>query len=148
VLVNLPGPGAALPGSLPTVRSTGFHLVDHELVSLDGKTSRGFDEMRGRTVHAVAAIGNPERFFRSLERRGLDVIRHPFPDHAVLTAKDVAYDDGRDVVMTEKDAVKCRRFASGRMWYVPVDVDMHGEGWVDDLENRLRERVSGRVQSP
>jgi len=146
VLVNLPDADAAPPAFLPAARTTGFHLVDHELVSLDGKTSRSFDELRGRPVHAVAAIGNPERFFRLLERRGLEVIRHPFPDHAVLTAKHVAYDDGLDVVMTEKDAVKCRRFASARLWYLPVDVVMHDEGWLDDLEERLRGRAAAPEQ--
>ncbi|HZW59404.1 MAG TPA: tetraacyldisaccharide 4'-kinase, partial [Woeseiaceae bacterium] len=51
---------------------------------------------------------------------------------------DITYDDGLDIVMTEKDAVKCRAIASGRHWYVPVDVDMHEVAWLDDLERTLR----------
>ena len=124
---------------LPPGRSTGFHLVTQELVSVDGRNSRPLDELRGRTVHAVAAIGNPERFFRALEARGLEVLRHPFPDHAALTAKDLAWPDEHDIVMTEKDAVKCRDFATDRHWFVPADVDMHDESWLDDLERRLRQ---------
>jgi len=119
-------------------RSTGFHLVPHELLSVDGSESLEFSRVRGRRVHAVAAIGNPERFFRMLETHGLEVQRHPFADHAMLRARDITYDDGLDIVMTEKDAVKCRAIASGRHWYVPVDVDMHEVAWLDDLERTLR----------
>ena len=142
ILVNSESPDSREADglNLPPGRTTGFHLVLHELVSVDGSSSRSFEELRGRTVHAVAAIGNPERFFRALEARGLRVLRHPFPDHAVLTARDLAWADEHDIVMTEKDAVKCREFATGRYWYVPVDVDMHDERWLDELERLLRSR--------
>lgn len=128
---------SAAVSQLPTGKSSGFHLVMHELVSVDGRRSRGFDELQGKPVHAVAAIGNPERFFLALERKGLQIIRHPFPDHLQLSPKDLAYDDALDIVMTEKDAVKCREFAGDRHWYVPVDVDMHDELWMTELMSRI-----------
>ena len=78
--------------------------------------------MRRRLKYAVAGIGNPERFFRMLEMHGIEIIRHPLPDHAEIESQDVEFDDELDVVMTEKDAVKCRKMESGKFWYVPVDV--------------------------
>ncbi len=122
---------------LPVEPAT-FHLVGHDLTSVNGSSSVSFDEMRGKRVHAVAGIGNPERFFRALEEQGLEVVRHPFPDHATFNERDLAYDEPHDIVMTEKDAVKCRKFASDRLWYVPVDVAMHDESWLEDLEEHLR----------
>lgn len=74
----------------------------------------------GKQVHAVAGIGNPERFFRQLEEHGLQVIRHPFRDHHPFSRQDVEFDDNLLVLMTEKDAVKCRSFATQNHWYVPV----------------------------
>lgn len=72
------------------------------------------------TVHAVAGIGNPERFFTTLENSGFRVIRHPFPDHHRFVPSDLAFDDGLPVVMTSKDAVKCRDFAGAQVWQLPV----------------------------
>mgnify|MGYP003646782276 CR=1 FL=1 len=148
VLVHLAARESEWPTVMETVagKSSGFHLVTHELVCVDGGDTRGFEALHGKTVHGVAAIGNPERFFTSLERRGLHVIRHPFADHARLNARDLAFDDDYDIVMTEKDAVKCREFATARHWYVPVDVDMHDEAWLDGLAKRLS--AHARVDEP
>ena len=76
---------------------------------------------RGRRVHAVAGIGHPERFFSQLRGLGLEFTAHPFPDHYRFTATDLAYSGAEAVVMTEKDAVKCRRFAAQTHWELPVD---------------------------
>ena len=85
------------------------------------------DEFRSQTVHAVAGIGNPERFFRSLQDAGLQVESHSFPDHYRYRPGDIRFGDGRPVFMTEKDAVKCRHFAAENDWYVPVEVRMSDE---------------------
>ena len=74
----------------------------------------------GRPAHAIAGIADPERFFRALEDVGADLIRHPFPDHHRFRARDILFDDQTPVLMTEKDAVKCRDFADDRHWYWPV----------------------------
>ena len=79
------------------------------------------EAFRGRPVHAVAGIGNPQRFFADLRGRGLEVIEHPFPDHHALSPADLDFGDGLAVLMTEKDAVKCREAAGPRLWYVPVE---------------------------
>jgi tetraacyldisaccharide 4'-kinase len=78
----------------------------------------------GRRVHAVAGIGNPGRFFSHLQRMGLDVDPHAFADHHAFRAADLASFGNSDIVMTEKDAVKCRAFASGRWWALAVDAEV------------------------
>jgi tetraacyldisaccharide 4'-kinase len=71
-------------------------------------------------VHAAAGIGNPARFFRQLQQAGLQVVEHPFADHYAYQAQDIKFADDLPVLMTEKDAVKCRSFADDRHWFVPV----------------------------
>ncbi|WP_079254063.1 tetraacyldisaccharide 4'-kinase [Endozoicomonas arenosclerae] len=71
-------------------------------------------------VHAVAGIGNPERFFNTLENLGFEVIPHPFPDHHAFVKQDLQFQDDLPVIMTAKDAVKCTAFAESRCWFLPV----------------------------
>jgi tetraacyldisaccharide 4'-kinase len=65
----------------------------------------------GERVHALAGIGNPRRFFASLVALGLQPVEHAYPDHHRWQAHELQFGDGLRVVMTEKDAVKCRAFA-------------------------------------
>lgn len=88
----------------------------------DDKNIRDIDSFKTKTVHAIAGIGDPERFFTHLKKLGLDIIEHAFPNHHKYRKDDIIFDDDLDVLMTEKDAVKCRRFASTRHWYVKVVV--------------------------
>jgi tetraacyldisaccharide 4'-kinase len=68
----------------------------------------------------VAGIGNPQRFFRDLRARGLDIVEHAFPDHHPFTGADLTFGDALPVLMTQKDAVRCREIEDARLWYVPV----------------------------
>jgi tetraacyldisaccharide 4'-kinase len=72
------------------------------------------------SVHAVAGIGNPERFFAQLRSLGIEAVCHAFPDHHAFTPKDLAFPLARTILMTEKDAVKCAAFADARCWCLPV----------------------------
>jgi tetraacyldisaccharide 4'-kinase len=94
---------------------------------LDDSRTCSLDKFRNARVHAVAGIGNPERFFQSLRQilRNLDT--HAFPDHYRFTQKDIAFSDGAAVLMTAKDAVKCRRYATGNEWFLPVTAEMTSE---------------------
>lgn len=76
----------------------------------------------GQTVHAVAGIGFPHRFFQALKAHGLKIIEHPFADHHRFTQQDLRFGDNLPVLMTSKDAVKCRLFACERDWCVPVQL--------------------------
>ena len=80
------------------------------------------NEFTGKTVHAVAGIGYPTRFFRCLTALGLSIIEHPFPDHHAFKLTDLQVNDDFPLVMTEKDSVKCQRFARADWWYLQVRV--------------------------
>lgn len=71
-------------------------------------------------MHAVAGIGNPQRFFKTLEGLDWQPIAHAFADHAEFSAQDLHFADDLPVLMTEKDAVKCRAFAADNCWYLQV----------------------------
>jgi tetraacyldisaccharide 4'-kinase len=75
----------------------------------------------GQALHAVAGIGNPRRFFSTLEGLNWRPIEHAFADHATYGEAQLAFTPSLPVVMTEKDAVKCRAFAQGDWWYLAVD---------------------------
>jgi tetraacyldisaccharide 4'-kinase len=72
-------------------------------------------------VHAVAGIGNPQRFFDLLRDAGLEVEGHPLADHADITLDDLTFGDPGPVLITEKDAVKCEHLKANGVWCVVVD---------------------------
>jgi tetraacyldisaccharide 4'-kinase len=86
----------------------------------DARERRSLRKFAGQRVHAVAGIGDPARFFRYLERFGVQPVAHPFPDHHPFAAEDLEFGDEDPVLMTEKDAVKCKRFARPHHWVLPV----------------------------
>ena len=77
-------------------------------------------EFAPRDVHAVAGIGNPDRFFSMLRAKGLRVRQHRFRDHARFRRADFEFEDDLPVIMTEKDAVKCEHVGATGCWYIPV----------------------------
>lgn len=91
---------------------------------------------RGSRIHAVAGIGNPQRFFSQLQSMGFDVVPHAFADHHAYTPQDFQFSESLPVVMTEKDAVKCSGFAAANWRYVPVQAELPQE-FLDNLLQRL-----------
>lgn len=87
-------------------------LTTGKLIPIDAMPKR---------LHAVAAIGNPKRYFDMLEGLGFDVIPHLFKDHYHYCERDLQFEDDLPVLMTAKDAVKCRGFVSDRLWYLQVN---------------------------
>ncbi|MDF2642122.1 MAG: lpxK [Pseudomonas sp.] len=99
-----------------------FTLKPSALVNLRSGERLPVDHFpRGQQLHAVAGIGNPQRFFRTLEGLHWQPIAHAFADHAQYSAQALAFTPALPVVMTEKDAVKCRAFAADDWWYLAVD---------------------------
>ncbi|HEX6136660.1 MAG TPA: tetraacyldisaccharide 4'-kinase [Casimicrobiaceae bacterium] len=84
--------------------------------------ARGFDSalLADPATVAIAGIAHPERFFEQLRADGFRGVARAFPDHHRYTAEDVAFRGAAAILMTEKDAVKCRAFADARMWMLPV----------------------------
>jgi len=110
---------AALPGhGRPQLA---MRLAVERAVNLLGGETRPLAAFAGQTVHAVAGIGHPPRFFAALQAAGLVVIPQPFPDHHRYAPADLAFDDAQPLLMTEKDAVKCAPFARAHWWTVPAD---------------------------
>ena len=107
-----------------------------------GASLRALASFRGTGVHAVAAIGNPQRFFDMLRAAGLTLYEHPMADHHAFKPGDLNFGDNLPVLMTEKDAVKCAAFADERCWYVPVTAEFS-----DNQSNELVDLVLARVKA-
>jgi tetraacyldisaccharide 4'-kinase len=106
---------------VPAVSGDCMKLQLAECVQLTNpKNICSLDQFKGQLVHAVAGIGNPDRFFRSLTSLGINVIKHPFPDHAHYEMSDFSFSDQNPILMTHKDAVKCSPLSLDNAWYVPV----------------------------
>ncbi len=117
-----------------------MHYEGEVLINLKDKnrTCR-LDSFKGKQVHAIAAIGHPQRFFASLRKAGLKVEEHAFVDHHVFTPADLDYGEDAVIIMTEKDAVKCQRFSTEHMWYLPVEAVLN-----NDFEMQLLNRIEKR----
>ncbi|RMG56925.1 MAG: tetraacyldisaccharide 4'-kinase [Gammaproteobacteria bacterium] len=102
----------------------------------DPEQQMPLDGMRHQKVHAVAGIGHPDRFFDTLRAHGITVIEHPFPDHHPFAPEDLCFNDDLPIIMTEKDAVKCRAFAPSHCWYLPVSAVLD-RAFVQQLDQRL-----------
>lgn len=126
-----------------------FELLAADACRLNGSLKRPVERFSGSTVHAVAGIGNPTRFFDLLRELEIQVVEHPFVDHAALTADDLEFGDDFAVFMTEKDAVKLDRDVDDKFWYVPVELQMDpvlALPMIGQIESRLR-HTSGETQS-
>lgn len=99
----------------------------------------------GQRVHAVAGIGEPERFFAMLRAAGLAVVPHAFPDHHAYVAEDFDFGSPLPVLMTEKDAVKCAAFAQPGWHAVPVQAQLPPAFWQALLARVAA--VAGRSQA-
>ena len=90
-----------------------------------------------KQVHAVAGLGNPGRFFDLLARLGFEIIRHPFPDHHNFDESNIFYLDHLPIIMTEKDASKCRSFDNNKIWYLTIEADV-SDKFIEELDNKLK----------
>ncbi len=93
----------------------------------DSALTKSLHQFSGKTIHAVAGIGNPQRFFEQLRKQNMSVIEHSFPDHHSFSQTDLQFSDDLAILMTEKDAVKCQSFAKSNMWFIPIEATIHGK---------------------
>lgn len=103
----------------------------------DPRQTRALAQFIGAPITAVAGIGHPEQFFALLERHGLRISRRPYPDHHDFGAADLQRFGSDQVLMTEKDAVKCRTWATKNLWYLPVTAHPN-KPFTDALDSHLR----------
>lgn len=97
-----------------------MHVQGHQAINLSTGEQRDLSSFADQPCHAVAAIGNPERFFTLLQHYHIAIKKHSFMDHHPYAAEDIMFTDQHPVIMTEKDAVKCKAYATKQHWYVPV----------------------------
>ncbi len=148
VLVNgnakrrLPTPaGACQPSS--------FYLQPDQLMPVNPGLFEHSAELAPKPtkVHAVAGIGNPQRFFNTLSKLGYEVLPHAFPDHHDFSANDIDFDDDLPVIMTAKDAVKCQPLANQRHWYLPVTACLPEET-LESIYRLIEKRTENSCQEP
>ncbi len=116
------------------------------LINLADPTRRQkLSDFAGQTIHAIAGIGHPERFFQQLREHKIIVNVHPFPDHYPYQQSDFKLLDNHPIIMTEKDAVKCQSFASNNMWFLPVTAQLDA-----DFSNQLMRQIKSfnKKESP
>jgi len=99
------------------------------LLPVAGCETAGQMPRPGAAVSAVAGIGHPAPFFESLEKMGFDVTPCPFPDHHSFTLAELESLGTGPLIMTAKDAVKCRAFARPGWWYLTLDVQLPDFFW-------------------
>ena len=133
-------------GGLPVDGEFPMQLLGAEAVALHDGERRPLAEFVGQRVHAVAAIGNPSRFFDSLRAAGIEPIEHGFADHHGFVAAELDFGDQLPVLMTDKDAVKCSGFARPNWWRVPVRAELP-PAFYDALVERL-DRLRPEAGSP
>lgn len=97
-----------------------IHLATGQVVSIADLPER---------VIAVAGIGNPQRFEKTLQDAGVEPELHTFPDHHLFTPEDFPFPATEPLIMTEKDAVKCRAFARENWYYLPVSAQLPPSFW-------------------
>jgi tetraacyldisaccharide 4'-kinase len=116
-----------------------MRLIGDTAVNLVTGEQKSLQEFNDVDCHALAGIGNPERFFKLLASAGLTCITHSFPDHYQFQCHDIEFADNKSVLMTEKDAVKCMAFAGKQHWYLPVKV-IPEDVFAEQLLKLLREK--------
>ncbi|MFP5974395.1 tetraacyldisaccharide 4'-kinase [Enterobacter mori] len=125
--------GQAKPGEIP------MHLQPGMAVNLLTGERKAVEQLS--PLVAMAGIGHPPRFFATLEKCGArPEKRVPLADHQALVEGqvDALTVPGQSLIMTEKDAVKCRAFAKENWWYLPVDAELSGE----QPEHLLKELIA------
>lgn len=116
-----------------------MHLVGDLAINLLSGEQKHLADFNAEACYAIAGIGHPERFFKQLALAGLNTSNKSFPDHYSFKREDIEFSDQQPVLMTEKDAVKCKSFAGQQHWYVPVTAKPDNL-FTEQLLNLLREK--------
>ena len=86
----------------------------------------------------MAGIGNPSQFFNNIIDEGFRIIKHPFPDHYNFSKDDLIFDDDYPIIMTEKDAVRCKDITIKNLWYLEVEAEISDE-FVKMVVDKMKE---------
>lgn len=128
VVVNSPAPQFELV-DYPSLYFIPMQIQARSLVNLVTGETHKITSLSTQPVNAVAGIGNPQRFINTLRDAGINSHLHAFPDHHAYSASDLEFDNVWPVVMTEKDAVKCKAFAQSNWYYLSIDACLPEVFW-------------------
>lgn len=128
VVVNSPIDNFVLPG-LEDLFYIPMQIYAQDLINLQTGEKISAAELNSQ-VNAVAGIGNPQRFLNTLTQMDIAAELHAFPDHHAYSASDLQFANNLPVVMTEKDAVKCREFAQPNWFYLPITASLPESFWL------------------
>lgn len=112
------------------------HLVAKKFINVVTGEEKSLDGFKATRCYGVAGIAKPKRFFATLEGLGIDVVQKPFSDHHPFSDKDLNFDGGYPILMTSKDCVKCKSFATSQMWYLAVNAELSVD-FYQQLESKL-----------
>jgi tetraacyldisaccharide 4'-kinase len=112
------------------------------LINLKTKKKIPLNKLRLNNLHAIAGIGNPDRFFNYLKVSGMVFDSSAYQDHYRFTKKDFKVMNDKNIIMTEKDAVKCEKFARDNFWYLPVVVEIDSK-FTDFILNKMKNIIHG-----
>lgn len=102
-----------------------MQLIGDQFYNLvDSNIKASTADFKHKSVKAIAGIGKPARFFEHLNKLGLSFASVSFDDHHAFTAQELASIKCDALVMTEKDAVKCKAFAQAHHWVLPVKANI------------------------
>lgn len=104
-----------------------MRYTGRDAINMHSAEHRALEDFRSESAMAVAAIGNPDRFFNFIRSYGMRVTTKAFADHHFFQPEELDFAGRQTLLMTEKDAVKCERFTKDTWWYVPIDVQMPDE---------------------
>lgn len=99
-------------------------LTPKSFINLSTDVVQPLDFFEKIVCHSVSGIGHPQRFLDTLSELGVLVKPHIFSDHYIFTEKDLSFLEDYPIIMTAKDCVKCRQFATEQMWYLHCEVDL------------------------
>ncbi len=112
-------------------------LTDYFEMALEGKVlinlstaeEKLLSDFKDQELQALTGIGNPSRFYSTLKANGLTVNENSFPDHYAFETSDLSYTSETTVIMTEKDAVKCKPLIGDatHYWYLPITATLSNE---------------------
>ena len=104
----------------------------------DNKRFAADSWLLSKNVHAVAGIGNPAKFYKTLSNLGLNPIPHSFPDHYQFVEDDLEFGDSLPIIMTEKDAARCLELDNKNIWYLSIEATFEDKEFEREVLNKIK----------
>ncbi len=119
-----------------------YKQLEVEVISLCGRYIKKLSDFKGRQVIAIAGVGNPRTFFDTLLKNNLIVEEHAFPDHHSFKNDDLSFHNKAPILMTEKDAVKCKRFFKDKEAWVVVQNIQPDDNFIHRINTFLEKHIN------